>query len=123
MRLLRKNRQHIEYYPNLGVEEVIEDGRHTGRFVVKYGDPVVYHGNVAASMMYDRADMRWYGVETTYLHTIVLDDVNADIKETGKIVWNGNDYEVKEVAPSLNVLRIQIRKMVSNNAEAVTSGV
>lgn len=116
MRVLLKNKQAFEYYANLGPEEVIEDGRHTGRFHIKYDSPVVYYGNIAPSMQYDYADKRWYGLETTYQHVIVMDDMNADIKEQGKVVWRGEPYEVKEVAFSLNVLRVLIRKMPTSNA-------
>lgn len=115
MRTLKRNLQMFEYYPNLGTEEIIEDGLHTGRYTINWGDPVIYYGNIAVSMRYDYADKRWYGVEETYQHDVVLDDPTADINEDGKIVWNGDDYEIKEVAPSLNVLRLIIRKLPKSN--------
>lgn len=117
MKLLKRNLTSFDYRACLGQQEVIveeERGnervqRHTGRYAVKYADPVAMEGSIATARGFVANE--WYGIDTRYTHVLVMDNPNADIKEDGLIDWRGDTYEVRAVRPSLNVLSVALRKL------------
>ena len=46
-----------------------------------------------------------------------MDHPDEDIKETGRIRWKGELYDIRAVRPSLNALSVALRKQTTNNAE------
>lgn len=117
MRTLRRNLTDVEYLPYIKKEEILtESGRHTGKYTVKYGDPVAFRANIGTPN--GQVQNQFYGIDPDYTHVMVTDDPDMDISETGKIVWKGNAYEIKAVRPSLNVLSVALKKM----KEPVDSG-
>lgn len=120
MRVLRRNTVLFCYMANTGEEaEVIKDGKHTGNYEPVYADPVQYRGNISAPSGFATDNL--FGVNTRYTHVLVMDNPRADIKEDGLIEWNGAEYEVKAVRPSLNVLAVALKKRTANTA-GVTDG-
>ena len=116
MKLLKRNLTEFEYLPYDGVEtDLNDDGEHTGEFHPEYGEPVTYRGNISVPSGY--TNQAFYGMDVRYSHVLVLDDVNADIQETGLIRWKGELYDIRAVRPSLNVLSIAIRKQTVNHAD------
>ena len=112
MRLLRRWTTEFAYKPYLGKTEILKDGKHTGRFDVSYGDEVFYRGTMTVPS--GNASRELYGIDTSYSQVLLIDNPNADIKEDGLIYWKDNVYEIKPIRPSMNVLAIGLKKMVSN---------
>lgn len=109
MKLLKRNTTTFEYLPYLGKRERTEDGKHTGEYPPTYGVPVPYTGMINASSGLAQAQM--YGFTTDYTHVLLMDDPKADIKEQGRILWNGDTYEIRAVRPTINVLSVALRKL------------
>lgn len=102
MRCLKRNETEFEYLPPDGTEtDVNDDGEHTGDFQPKHAGPVTYVGNISTPGRH--AVQEFYGKDVRYTHTLVMDDPEVDIKETGVIRWNGHLYDITAVRPSLNV--------------------
>lgn len=118
MRLLRRNTTRFMYRALTGEAETLQDGMHTGNYEPTYGDPVQYRGNISAPSGFATDNL--FGVNTQYTHVLVMDNPNANIAEDGLIEWNGAEYEVKAVRPSLNVLAVALKKRTVNHAEAIT---
>lgn len=118
MRLLRRNTTRFMYRALTGETETLQDGMHTGNYEPTYGDPVQYRGNISAPSGFATDNL--FGVNTQYTHVLVMDTPNANIAEDGLIEWNGAEYEVKAVRPSLNVLAVALKKRTVNHAEAIT---
>lgn len=112
MRLQRRNTVPFVYMPYVGKTEVLKDGRHTGDARPSYGDPVNYRGNISPAVGF--ASDNYFGVGTQYTHILLMDNPKVDIAEDGLIVWNGKEYEVKAVRPSINVMAIGLRKRTVN---------
>lgn len=113
MRLLRRNTTEFEYLPYTGAESDLNtDGEHTGEFHPEYGKAVKYRGNI--SVPSGRANQLFIGMDVRYTHVIVMDNPDADIRETGLIRWKGELYDVTAVRPSLNLLSVAIRKQTAN---------
>lgn len=108
MRLLKRALTRFDYRACKGKEEILADGRHTGRYQLVYDDPVVMTGNISAPKGF--ANDRWFGIETKYTHVLLVDDPNTCIREDGLIIWNNETYEVRAVRPSLNMTSIALRK-------------
>lgn len=107
MRLLIRNRTEFEYYGYTGVEsDLDEDGLHTGIPKPVYADPVKYKGNISAPS--GAAVQAFDGLDIRYTHVLLMDDPNADISETGKILWKNRMYKITAVRPSLNVLSVAL---------------
>lgn len=114
MRLQKRNTTTFEYRANLGKQETLLNGMHTGNMSITYGTPVQYRGNISAPSGFATDNL--FGVNTPYTHILLMDDPNANIAEDGLIDWKGGVYEVKAVRPSLNVLAVALKKMTANNA-------
>ena len=114
MRLLRRNTTTFEYRANLGEQEVLLNGMHTGNYGITYADPVRYRGNISAPSGFATDNL--FGVNTKYTHVLVMDKPDVDITEDGLIDWKGAVYEVKAVRPSINSVSIALKKRTANNA-------
>ena len=117
MRLLKRQQTAFEYMPNLGVQEILEDGKHTGRYCPRYGGRVTYKGNVAMPTGYVQAT--WFGIDKDYSHILLMEDPKAPIKEDGIIEWDGNTYVIQAVKPSYNFLSIAMRVITKEEADAL----
>lgn len=114
MRLLRRNTTTFEYRANLGEQEILLNGMHTGNYGITYADPVRYRGNISAPSGFATDNL--FGVNTQYTHVLVMDKPDVDIMEDGLIDWKGAVYEVKAVRPSINQVSIALKKRTANNA-------
>ena len=115
MKLLRRNLTSFEYRACIEQEEVLDDGRHTGRYATTYDDPVVMKGNLTVPSGY--VSDRWFGIETNYTHILLVDDPKADIRENGLVCVGNDKYEIRAVRPSLNMMSIALRKLHRNPGE------
>lgn len=113
MKLLKRNLTKFEYAPNLGNMEILDEGRHTGRYGVVYGGCVPHEGNISTASGYISKEL--FGFVTGYTHVLLMEDPDADIKEGGKVLWKGDEYEIMRVAPSYNVLSVALKKMTVNS--------
>lgn len=116
MRLLRRNTTTFQYLKNIGEEETILNGRHTGDSEPMYDSPITYRGNISSPTGF--ATDKLFGIDVQYSHVLLLDKPDTDITEDGLIVWNGAEYEIKAVRPSLNVLAIALKKRPVNHAKS-----
>ena len=108
MKCLKRNMTEFEYLPYTGVDTDVDEetGLHTGVFHPIYGDPVAYKGNISSPS--GSAVQAFDGLEIRYSHVLIMDDPNADIHETGKVVWKNRLYQITAVRPSLNVLSVAL---------------
>lgn len=111
MKLLKRNQTAFGHMPYLGKHEVLEDGRHTGRYETHYGGPIPCVGYIAIPTGYITAT--WFGIDTDYTHILLMDNPSYGIKEEDRIDWQGATYEVKAVRPSINFLSIAIKKLTA----------
>lgn len=119
MKLLRRNTTEFKYLPWTGEETDVDGlGRHTGNYVPEYGEPVTMRGNI--SIPCGHLNQTFYGQNIRYTHTLLMEDANAQISETGRILWNGHRYEIRAVRRSLNGLSAALMQMTDNNAEEET---
>ena len=117
MKCLERNKTEFEYLPYSGVEsDLNEDGEHTGEFHREYGNAVKMKGNISAPS--GRVNQTFYGDDIRYTHTLVMDDPNVGIKESGLIRWKGDLYEIQAVRPSLNAISFALQRQTSDYAEA-----
>ena len=109
MRNLKRNTTQFEYLPNTGLSsDIDENGDHDGEPHPVYGTPVTYRGTISTPSGY--TNPTFYGRDIRYTHVLIMTNMKADIQEDGIIRWKGDLYEVRAVAPSLNVLNIALRK-------------
>ena len=122
MKLLRRNTVEFQYYKNTGLSSDMDgDGFHTGEFHPVFADPVTYRGTLSTPT--GNAIQAFDGLEIRYSHTMVMDDPDADIEETGEIECNGKRYDIKAVRPSLNFLLIALQeKLREPNSEPYDPG-
>jgi len=112
VKLLRRNLTEVEYLPYVSKEEILTDGgKHTGRYAVKYGDPVVFKANISTPS--GQTQNQFFGINPDYTHVLVTDRQDMDIRETGKILWRDGEYEIKAVRPSLNVLSVALKRLTA----------
>lgn len=109
MKILKRNSTVFQYYKYLGKEEILKNGKHTGKFEISYGRPKEYTGNI--SVPSGQSQQQLFGLDTIYTHVLVMDDPDADIREDGKIEWKGINYMVMAVRPSINVLSVALKQM------------
>ena len=107
MRLLRRNTTLFDYYAYNGKTEALDNGRHTGRYEVTYKSPVTYRGTVDLPSGYVSREL--FGIDTDYTHVLVMDRPDADITESGRILWDGKQFEIKAVRKSLNALSVAMK--------------
>lgn len=115
MRLQRRNTTLFTYRANLGEQETLVDGKHTGDPNVIYAAPVTYRGNISSPS--GMATDNLFGLNTPYTHVLLLDNPDADIQEDGLIDWKSATYEIKAVRPSLNVLAVALKKQTGSSAD------
>lgn len=122
MKLLRRNTMKFKYYPHLGDTDFDDDYTPTGEFHPTYGQPVTYRGNISAPS--GKTEQTFFGEDIRYTHVLLMDDLNADIREEGIIAWDvqeravGSDTlytkeivcDIEAVRPSLNVLCVALRR-------------
>lgn len=92
-------------------EIMIDQTKHTGRYEVQYGDPVIFRGMINSPSGYVQPQL--FGINKDYTHVLILDDPDADIKEEGRIRWKDALYEIKAVSPSINVLSVALKKLTA----------
>lgn len=102
------NTQTFQYKAYLGKTEALSNGRHTGHQTLSYDDPVEYEGNI--SVPYGYVAQQMFGQDIRYTHILLMEDPNADIKESGLIICNGHQYEIQAVRPSLNYLAVALKR-------------
>ena len=116
MKLLRRNTRTFEYLPNTGEEtDLNADGEHTGVFQPVYGDPIEMRGNISTPS--GLTTQTFYGEDIRYTHVLLMEDPKAPISEHGLVIFEGAEYEIMAVRPSLNVLAIGLKKRTENHAE------
>jgi len=116
MKCLRRNMTEFEYYGYTGLDsDLNDDGLHTGIWKPVYNDPVTYMGNISSPS--GSVIQAFDGIEIRYSHTLVMDDPKLDIKETGYIVWKGNEYDIRAVRPSLNSLLVALEQRIKDNGD------
>ena len=120
MRILSRNKQTIYYALYSGETEEIRDGLYTGEKVSIYALPVEIRASVSAAR--GTADIDLFGVNVSYTHTVIVDDMSCPINEHSRL-WIGcapvgeggaavpHNYEVVQVAKSLNHIAYAVRKV------------
>ena len=111
MRGLKRNQTEFTYTPYIGREEILKNGKHTGKNEKSYGRRVYYVGNISTPS--GTAQQTLFGIDTRYTHVLIMYDPEADIRENGLIHWKGDTYEVKAVRPSKNVLSVALMKTIA----------
>lgn len=110
MRLLKRNCVEFTYEHYLGASDYDpETETYSGEPEPQYGGGGTYRGNLSVPSGF--AQNTLFGVNTQYTHVILMDDVNADIQESGRITIGNDTYEVIAVRKSLNVISIAVRQM------------
>ena len=116
MKLLRRNTTEFEYLPYTGLStDLNADGEHTGEYQPEFGTAVLYRGNISSPSGY--TNQTFYGMDIRYTHVLVMDDPNVDIRETGKIRWKGEMYDIRAVRPSINGLSVALRRQTNDNPD------
>ena len=107
MKLLRRDRTSFVYYAYTGLDsDVNDDGLHTGVWKPVYADPKTMKGNISSPS--GSTEQTFAGLDIRYSHVLLMDDLKADIRESGYIVWRGNEYDITAVIPSPNVLLVAL---------------
>ena len=118
MKLLKRNLTYFDYLPYIAEETDIdpETGIHTGEYRKSemYGEPVEYEGNISIPSSY--ATQTLFGTDLRFTHVLLMDDPDVEIDEYGKILWNGDTYDIRAVRRSLNSVSIALRKQTSDKA-------
>lgn len=122
MRSLERNKRTFWYASYAGNEKILSDGKRTGQYKVKYGNPVEARANVSAAR--GSLDDEHFGINVEYDRTITTDKADFGIDEssvlwiekTPEIAADGStatpwDYVVVEIARSLNSTTIAIKKV------------
>lgn len=122
MRSLRRNEKRFWYANYTGNEEILSDGKRTGQYKVKYGNPVEARANVSAAR--GALDDEHFGINADYDRTITTCDKSLNLAEssglwiekTPEIAADGStatpwDYVVVKIARSLNSTTIAIKKV------------
>ena len=115
MRLQLRNCTKFTYRPFLEETDIGSDGLHTGEYRPEYGRSVEYYGNINPPG--GVAQQTMFGLDVRYTHVLLMDNPNADIREDGLIIWKGDEYEIRAIRPSINVLAIALRKRSMNRAD------
>lgn len=113
MQLLKRNSTEFEYYPLTGEQSDLDGyGRHTGSFKPVFGEPIRMRGMI--SVPSGSTFQAFYGTDIRYTHTLLMDDPDAPITETGIVKWKGSTYEVRAVRRCLNVLNVALRQQTAS---------
>lgn len=122
MRSLRRNERRFWYANYTGNEKILSDGKRTGQYKVKYGNPIEARANVSAAR--GSLDDEHFGINADYDRTITTCDKNLDMDESS-VLWiekapeiaaGGStatpwDYVVVKVAKSINSTTVAIKKV------------
>ena len=117
MRNLKRNETDFEYLPLKDIGgDLNSDGEHTGEYSdVEYDDPIPCKGNISAPS--GQTNPTFYGLDIRYTHTLLMSlPCDVDIKETGRIRWKGDLYDIKAVRPSINVLNVALKKQTEDHS-------
>ena len=109
MKCLKRNTRTFEYRAYHGVEEILNDGMHTGEYEIVYEDPVRFSGNISPASGY--IAQKLFGIDNDCTHIIVVASPNTGIKTSGIIDWNGYEHSILEVRESLNNTSIAIKRL------------
>lgn len=121
MRLLVRNCTTFDYYKYTGLDsDLDENDLHTGIWKPVYAEPVTYTGNISSPS--GAAVQAFDGLDIRYTHVLLMDDPNADISETGYIVWKGKTYDVTAVRASLNVLSVALEQRTIDHGDQIIEG-
>lgn len=115
MKTLKRNETEFTYKAFVSKTEKLNNGKHTGKFIISYSEPITYRGNI--SLPYGQAFQQLFGIETQYTHVLLMDDPKIDIREDGLIQWKGKEYQIKAVRPSLNVLAVALQQTIQGDSE------
>ena len=117
MRTLHRNRQKFYYSNYLERSEMVDEwGNATGEYKITYSEPKQAYGNISASRGVSSVDQ--FGVSLSYNKTLVVEE-DLGITETS-ILWinkvpenaeTPHDYEISEIAKSINGINYAIRKV------------
>jgi hypothetical protein len=122
LRSLRRNEKRFWYANYTGNEKILSDGKRTGQYKVKYGNPIEARANVSAAR--GSLDDEHFGINADYDRTITTCDKNLDMDESS-VLWiekapeiaaGGStatpwDYVVVKVAKSINSTTVAIKKV------------
>lgn len=114
MKLLRRHLSQFEYRAYLGKQEILDEGRHTGKYEVRYADPKIYRGSFDLPNGYSQ--YMFAGISPDYTHVLLVENPNADIAEDGLIDWKGGTYKILQVRPSYNLMSIALKKLAAPGA-------
>lgn len=122
MRLLQRNTTEFEYLAQDEdqMTDLNSDGEHTGQMRPVYATPVKMRGNISTPS--GHVNQTFYGTDTPYTHTLVMDDPDAPISETGIIRWKGYEYDILAVRPSINSLSAALRRRTKYNGPVGVTG-
>lgn len=116
MRTLEKNKRPFYYSLKIGKQEIIDEyGNNTGEYEFVYADPIQLFGNFNRAVLSENQNIFGYMGDIDL--TIILDDMSVPIDEFTKLWINQldtsekNDYEVKFINKSLNVVTIGVKKV------------
>ena len=116
MKLLRRNLTEVEYREYLGKEEILVDGKHTGRYKPKYGDPEIIKGNMDLPNGF--VQNQFFGINPDYTNILLVAKGPANrFDETGIIEWHGNRYQIMSIRESLNVIALALQKLTKGADE------
>ena len=121
MKLLKRNKTRFSYRAYKDSDER-RDGydRHTGTYDPVYAEPVEYSGCIGLPS--GNSQYTFSGVTQEYTHVMLMDDMNADIREAGLIDWNGDTYQITAVRKSENVLSAALKTLATSGMEDYEEG-
>ena len=118
MKLLKRNLRDLEYIPYKGESDIDPDtGRHTGEPVPSYDEPIPFEGNLSTPNGY--ANATFYGEEIRYTHVLLIEpsEIDEPVNEYGLIRDGEDEYEIRAVRPSENVISVALRLRTKNHAD------
>ena len=122
MRTLERNKQSFYYALNLGKQEIIKDGLHTGEYATAYSEWKPLKANISPAKGESEAEL--FGTDVQYDRVFVVDDINCPIDENTvlaiDIAPNTRekntdmpifDYVITRKAKSLNFISYAVSKV------------
>lgn len=79
MRTLERNKQTFYYALNLGKQEIIKDGLHTGEYATAYSLWTEIKANISPAKGSSEAEL--FGTDAQYDRVFVVSDINCPIDE------------------------------------------
>lgn len=110
MRNLLRNKQTIYYQLYEGKkEEVTADGLYTGGKAPKLSAKAPIMASISAAR--GSSDVEMFGVDVSYTHTVIVDDMNCPINEHSRLSIGDGEYAVVRVARSLNHIAYAVKEI------------